>query len=396
MRKTIDQIISDAISLVHEEDRSSLQSYLDARRLSIEGDEDDFPGYFSFDYEPYLYAIRDRETFYRYAAVDWHYEFEEEEDRLIIGQDLFHLEETLYLSKSDGCVYYENFANQSIKVAASLWEIWNLLFEKYPDVREEIEVLKVGQRRVDSLDENSFSEIIQYASNDQEENVRSILRILGELSARSQSKDKRERPCLPHFDDFYIMFGDLAINKDNFFQRSAFEVKFPLDKALFVPKNADGQTYGKPYPILQIAQETEDDDTGIAQGFLYYDPRTRKVCRIGAIEDCDFYWQGKFGAFREEDFPTPIALGDLESCLGDEDAPELKLTSKDKVGKRGLGSKIKAKLLEIFNLLVMPAFAPVVEVLSFDVADDRVVADTLSAFLDSLNAIDSQRELFNG
>ena len=89
-------------------------------------------------------------------------------------------------------------------------------------------------------------------------------------------------------------------------------------------------------------------------------------------------------------------MGDLESCLEDEDAPELKLTSKDEVGKRGLGSKIKAKLLEIFNLLVMPAFAPVVEVLSFDVADDRVVADTLSAFLDSLNAIDAQRKSFNG
>ena len=390
MRKTKDQITSNSILLVHKADRESLENYLNVRIPSI--DEDDFPGYFSFDYNPYLYAILDRETFYRYAAIDWLYKFEEGEDRLIIGEDAFHYEEALYLSKSDGCVYYENFTNQSIKVASSLWEIWNFLLDKYPDVREEMEMMKIGQRRVESLDENSFSKVVQYASSDQEEKVQSILRILGELSVRSQSKDEEERPCLPYFSDSYITFGHLIINKDNFFQRSAFEVAFPFHKALFVPRNADGQTYGKPYPILQIAHETEDDDTGIAQGFLYYDPKTRKVCRINDIEDCNFFWQGRIGSFREEDFPTPIALSDLESCLEDEDAPELKSVSKDEVGKLGLGAKIKSKLLEVFNLLVMPAFAPVVEVLSFDVDDDRVVADTLSAFLDSLDEIDAQRK----
>ncbi len=192
MRKTKDQITSNSILLVHEADRESLENYLNVRIPSI--DEDDFPGYFSFDYNPYLYAILDRETFYRYAAIDWLYKFEEGEDRLIIGEDAFHYEEALYLSKSDGCVYYENFTNQSIKVASSLWEIWNFLLDKYPDVREEMEMMKIGQRRVESLDENSFSKVVQYASSDQEEKVQSILRILGELSVRSQSKDEEERP----------------------------------------------------------------------------------------------------------------------------------------------------------------------------------------------------------
>ena len=75
---------------------------------------------------------------------------------MIIGEDAFHYEETLYLSKSDGYVYYENFANQSIKVAISLWGIWNFLFDKYRDVREEMEVLRIGQKRVVPLMKTVF------------------------------------------------------------------------------------------------------------------------------------------------------------------------------------------------------------------------------------------------
>ena len=44
MKKNLDQIVSEATSLVHEEDREALKSYLDERRPSIKTER--FPGYF--------------------------------------------------------------------------------------------------------------------------------------------------------------------------------------------------------------------------------------------------------------------------------------------------------------------------------------------------------------
>ena len=380
MKKNLDQIVSEATSLVHEEDREALKSYLDERRPSIKTER--FPGYFEFDYMPYLFTIVDRETFYRYAALNWEAEPEEKEDRIVVAEDMFHLDENLYVAKKDGCVYYDsNTANRrlsgsGIKVSDSLSDVWRRFLEKFPEARRVLErAATVNDEKGDEEDDEG-AELFHYFSNDREDEVKEIY------------------ASLRKFGESYLEFGECEITPENFYARSAFKLTFPFSRVFFVSES-DASV---PRLILEIGMETEDEDTGPAQGILYYDPATRKVCRVDPGIDCALNGTIKARPSSKDVFDCSSFR--YESFFLDEDRDRIDAAESyaQSLRKRvwdyfsGLTSEETASLLKDLGLdgklsLFQRLFPPSFEVVSFS---GGVVAETLSVFLDSLREIDAK------
>lgn len=255
--------IERSLALVHPEDRPALEEYLLEKESAWLASGN--PRFFFRSYYPYRYLVVDRKSFYDEAIISFYCFPEEKEDRIELGWERYRLDETLYMLKSDGRIYYDAYTRRGIPVADSLAALWNYYRTVLPEESKRMDEI-AEEAQWEGLDEERRATLARYFRHENLGDVLAIYDFLGKYKASE--------------DDSFFCFQALReqfrfprISKENFFKRSSFDLYFPL-------KPFEYET-PSPLPLLNLGMENEDEDTGPADAMLLYSPDLRAVLRVG-------------------------------------------------------------------------------------------------------------------
>ena len=383
MSYTPEQIVEESLSLVHEKDREALAEYL--KKSSIASAR---CRYFIFGYHPFAFLINDRDSFYQYSALEWLIkpvvDPRGEREKLILACDSFRGNEYLYVSKTDGYVYYSSYANPSIKVGDSLKEVWEYFVNFDSRLKEHYE----NQNQDDDalIDEELLQESYQYALKDAQTDVKHIFNSVASFC-------KKEGFPYVRFENHEIYRGDFfqrsKITRDNFFKRSNFQLSFPFAQFSSVEKfNINGSGGNHSFSLLRIGDEIE---TGCS---LFYSPESRVIARArytfrfsreinrqfqknpqNFTIDAEEPFKNRFFAIEKELTPFIIQRKNKLSLL-------LTPIHGLYVYFSGLFSKDRPRFLDCFS-------APLITLV-----DPVEISDSFSSFLDNLRVIDKEYKKF--
>ncbi len=255
--------IERSLALVHPEDRPALEEYLLEKESAWLASGN--PRFFFRSYYPYRYLVVDRKSFYDEAIVSFYCFPEEKEDRIELGWERDRLDETLYMLKSDGRIYYDAYTRRGIPIADSFAASWNYYRNALPEESKRMDEI-ADKAAEEGFDDERRATLARYFRHENLDDVLAIYDFLGKYEASKDDpffcfQELRELLRFPH------------ISKENFFKRSSFDLYFPL-------KPFEYETTS-PLPLLNLGMENEDEDTGHADAMLLYSPDLRSVLRVG-------------------------------------------------------------------------------------------------------------------